>query len=184
MWLRLWTAAPATFYGAEMTGKTKLEARRRAREAQARANEDRATRERENVEDAATYVVAVDKLREIDAWETARLAAVCEQVRHEANKRRTEHRTAAHTALTRMQHRGGTLTLIAELTGAGFAEIRAVLRYAVQVESRTATGIAVGVSPDGGSVASLTTGATPTPPADVESHGAADRQTAHRSVSH
>jgi hypothetical protein len=128
MWLRLWTAAPATFYGAEMTGKTKLEARRRAREAQARANEDRATRERENVEDAATYVVAVGKLREIDAWETARLAAVCEQVRRDADTRRTEHQAAARDSLTRMQRRGETLTMITELTGEDFAEIRAMLR--------------------------------------------------------
>lgn len=37
--------------------KARRQSRRRAREAQARANEHRATRERDNVEDAATYVV-------------------------------------------------------------------------------------------------------------------------------
>lgn len=98
MWLRWWPATPATFYGADMTGKTKLQARRRAREAQARANEHRATRERDNVEDAATYVVAIDKLREIDAWEVARLAAVCEQVRREAET------PAPNTEAQPMQH--------------------------------------------------------------------------------
>lgn len=138
MWLWWWTAEPTTLYGADMTGKTKLEARRRAREAQARANEHRVTRERENVEDAATYVVAADKLREIDTWETARLAAACEHVRREADKRRTEHRDAARAALTRMQRRGETLTTITELTGEGFAEIRAMLRHASKPETVTA----------------------------------------------
>jgi hypothetical protein len=154
MWLWWWTAAPTTLYGADMTGKSKLEARRRAREAQARANEHRATRERENVEDAATYVVAADKLREIDAWETARLAAACEHVRREADKRRTEHRAAARSALTRMQHRGETLTMITELTGEGFAEIRAMLRRAPTTENPTAPSALTIQSSDGDSATS------------------------------
>jgi hypothetical protein len=122
-----------------MTGKTKLEARRRAREALARANTERAQRERDNVEDAATYVVAAEKLRDIDARETERLASLHEQVRLEAAKRRTEHRADAAAALARMQRRGETLTMITELTGEGFAEIRAMLRHSSPSESRTAS---------------------------------------------
>ncbi|MCV7180423.1 hypothetical protein [Mycolicibacterium murale] len=153
-----------------MTGKAKLQARRRAREAQARANEHRATRERENVEDAATYVVAVDKLREIDAWEVSRLAAVCEQVRREAETRRTEHRAASRAALTRMQRRGETLTMITELTGESVAVIRATLRRAPSAQDHTAPTI---VAISGASDDATTSGvmvAVPTPVKDTPPH--------------
>ncbi len=161
MWLWWWTAATAALYGAGMTGKTKLEARRRAREAQARANEHRVIRERENVEDAATYVVAADKLREIDAWETARLAAVCGHVRRVADKRRAEHRAAARAALTRMQRRGETLTMITELTGEGFAEIRAMLRHAPTMENLSARSAVTALDADDNAAISGGTDAVP-----------------------
>jgi hypothetical protein len=95
---------------------SKVEARRRVREAQARANEARAQRERANVDDAATLVVAVGKVGEVDAWETARLAQARDQVRAEANRKRVYHRTEAAAAIARMQQRGETLATIAELT--------------------------------------------------------------------
>jgi hypothetical protein len=108
---------------------SKVEARRRVREAQARANEERAQRERANVEDAATCMVAAGRVSEVDAWETERLAQVREQVRAEANRRRADHRTEAGAAIARMHDRGETLATIAELAGVGVGEIRA-LRYA------------------------------------------------------
>src|SRR5258705_464010 len=121
MWLWWWAGGPIATYGAGMAGSntSKVEARRRVREAQARANEARAQRERANVDDAATLVVAVGKVGEVDAWETERLAQARDQVRAEANRKRVDHRTEAAAAIARMQQRGETLAMIAELTGAG-----------------------------------------------------------------
>jgi hypothetical protein len=122
-----------------MAGNTsKVEARRRVREAQARANETRAQRERANVDDAATLVVAVGKVGEVDAWETERLTQVRDQVRAEANRKRVDHRTEAAAAIARMQQRGETLATIAELAGASVGEIRALLRHAPKAENHTA----------------------------------------------
>jgi hypothetical protein len=123
----------------DMAGNTsKVEARRRVREAQARANEARAQRERANVDDAATLVVAVGKVGEVDAWETERLTQVRDQVRAEANRKRVDHRTEAAAAIARMQQRGETLATIAELSGASVGEIRALLRHAPKAEKHTA----------------------------------------------
>jgi hypothetical protein len=122
-----------------MAGNTsKVEARRRVREAQGRANEARGQRERANVDDAATLVVAVGKVSEVDAWETERLAQARDQVRAEANRKRVDHRTEAVAAIARMQQRGETLATIAELTGASVGEIRALLRHAPKAEKHTA----------------------------------------------
>lgn len=107
-----------------------MEARKRAREATRRANEARAAREKANIENAANYMVAKAKLAEIDAWETKRLAAVTEQVRAEANKRRAGTRTEAGAAIKLLQENGETLTTIAELTGDSIGEVRAMLRHA------------------------------------------------------
>jgi hypothetical protein len=139
MWQWWWAGAPVATYGAGMAGNTsKVEARRRVREAQARANEARAQRERANVDDAATLVVAVGKVSEVDAWDTERLAQARDQVRAEANRKRVDHRTEAGSAIARMQQRGETLATIAELTGAGVGEIRALLRHVPKAERRTA----------------------------------------------
>jgi hypothetical protein len=142
MWLRWWAGARVAPYCAGMAANTsKVEARRRVREAQARANEERAQRERANVEDAATCMVAAGRVSEVDAWETERLAQVREQVRAEANRRRADHRTEAGAAIARMQDRGETLATIAELAGVGVGEIRAMLRYAPRTENHTAGAI-------------------------------------------
>jgi hypothetical protein len=140
MWLWWWAGGPVATYGADMAGRntSKVEARRRVREAQIRANEARAQREKANVDDAATLVVAVGKVGEVDAWETERLAQARDQVRAEANRRRVEHRAEAAAAVARMQQRGETLATIAELTGASVGEIRALLRHAPKAEKRTA----------------------------------------------
>jgi hypothetical protein len=118
-----------------MAGNTsKVEARRRAREALARINESRAQRERANVDDAATFMVAVGKVTEVDAWESERLAVVREHVRAEASRRRANCGAEAGVAVARMQKRGETLATIAELAGLGTSEIRAMLRYAPKPE--------------------------------------------------
>ncbi|MCV7152601.1 hypothetical protein [Mycolicibacterium pyrenivorans] len=119
-------------------GTSKVEARRRAREATRRANVARAAREKANIENAANYMVAKARLVEIDAWETQRLAAVTDQVRDAANKRRAGTRAEAGAAVKLLQESGETLTTIAELTGDGIGEVRAMLRHAPKVEERSA----------------------------------------------
>jgi hypothetical protein len=125
----------ATYGAAMVTNTSRVEARRRVREAQARANEARAQRERGNVEDAATFMVATGRVSEVDAWESERLAQVREQVRAEATRRRADHRAEAGAAVARMQQRGETLATIAELAGVGVGELRAMLRYAPKTET-------------------------------------------------
>jgi bacillopeptidase F (M6 metalloprotease family) len=99
MWLWWWAGGPVATYGAGMAGNnSKVEARRRVREAQARANEARAQRERANVDDAATFIVAVGKVTEVDAWESERLAVVREHVGAEASRRRADCRAEAGVA--------------------------------------------------------------------------------------
>ena len=130
---------PVAFKVQVMTaaGTSKVEARRRAREATRRANEAPAARDKANIENAANYMVAKATLAEIDAWETERLAAVTEQVRAEANKRRAGTRAEACAAVRLLQESGETLATIAELTGDGIGEVRAMLRRALKTEERT-----------------------------------------------
>ena len=131
---------PVAFTVQVMTaaGTSKGEARRRAREVTRRANEARAAWEKAaNIENAANYMVAKARLAEIDAWETERLAAVTEQVRAEANKRRAGTRAEAGAAVRLLQESGETLATIAELTGDGIGEVRAMLRRAPKTEERT-----------------------------------------------
>ena len=47
---------------------TKVEARKRVREAQIKANEARAERERQNIEDTATLLVELGRLGGVDQW--------------------------------------------------------------------------------------------------------------------
>jgi hypothetical protein len=131
-------------------GTSKVEARRRVREATRRANEARATREKANIENAANYMVAKARLAEIDVWETERLAAVTEGVRAEAAKRRAGTRAEAGAAVRLLQESGETLTTIAELTGDGIGEVRAMLRHAPKAEKATARAVSDSVGGDGG----------------------------------
>lgn len=141
MWLWWWPGRPEASRVPTMTaaGTSKVEARRRAREATRRANEARAARERANIENAATYIVAKTKLAAVDTWERERLAQLRDQVRAEANKRRAVHRAEAGAALKLMQGNGETLTTIADLTGDGIGEIRAMLRHAPKPEKPMAS---------------------------------------------
>jgi hypothetical protein len=60
------------------------------REVQTKAHLERAQRERENVEDTATFVVSHARVAGVDEWESERAA----QVAAEAARRREEHRLA------------------------------------------------------------------------------------------
>ncbi|WP_235892894.1 hypothetical protein [Mycolicibacterium hodleri] len=118
---------------------SKVQARRRAREATRRANEARAARDKANIEDAANYLVAVGRIAEVKTWRKGRLGQLRDQVEAEAGKRVAVHRAEAGAAIVRMQERGETLATIASRTEAGIGEVRAMLRHAPQSEKATAT---------------------------------------------
>lgn len=101
-------------------------ARRRVREAQAKAREQRARRERENVEDIATFVVACSRLAAVDTWEAERTA----QINAEADRRRDEQRQVAAAAVARMHGRGEKVENIAALAEATESEVRSYLKLA------------------------------------------------------
>ncbi|WP_228032088.1 hypothetical protein [Mycolicibacterium sp. P9-22] len=116
---------------------TKVEARRRAREATRRANEERAAQDKANIEDAADFLVAVGKLADVETWMTERLTQLRAQVDAEAAKRVAGHRAKAGAAVTRMQGRGETLTTIAARTDVGIGIVRAMARHAPKSEKST-----------------------------------------------
>jgi len=145
---------------AKRTASIKLEARRRAREAQSKANADRAQRDRANVEDIATWTVAVGKVGEADAWETERLAAVGDQVRTEAARRRAAARAQGSAAIARMQERGETLATIAGLAGMGVGVIRTWSRYSPNTEKPTTERASDALGPDSESSSDATAGAS------------------------
>ena len=105
---------------------SKTEARKKVREAQAKANEARQERERHNVDDAASFLVELGRLAAVDEWEQGRVA----EIRAEGERRRHEHRQEGAAAVSRMLERGETLTAIAELAGVKVSEVRAVLKSA------------------------------------------------------
>ena len=105
---------------------SKTEARKKVREAQAKANEARLERERHNVDDAASFLVELGRLAAVDEWEQGRVV----EIRAEGERRRHEHRQAGAAAVSRMQERGETLTAIAELAGVKVSEVRVVLKSA------------------------------------------------------
>src|SRR5271155_99784 len=107
-------------------GEYQLENRspQKVREAQARANEARLERERQNVDDAASFLVELGRLVAVDEWERGRVVAI----RAEGERRRHEHRQAGAGAVSRMLDRGETLAAIAELAGVKVSDVRAVLK--------------------------------------------------------
>jgi hypothetical protein len=106
---------------------SKSAARKKVREAQARANEARQERERLNVDDAASFLVELGRLAAVDAWEQGRVA----EIHAEGERRRHEHRQEGAAAASRMLERGATAVAIAELAGVKVSEVRAVLKTAV-----------------------------------------------------
>jgi hypothetical protein len=103
---------------------SKNAARKKVREAQARANEARQECERLNVDDTASFLVELGRLAAVDEWEQDRIEAI----RAEGNRRRHGHRRTGAAALSRMVDRGETLTAIAKLAGVKVREVRAVLK--------------------------------------------------------
>ena len=84
--------------------QSKSQARKRVREAQARANEERAQRNRANVDDMATFLVARTRLAGVDAWEAERVA----QIGLDADRRRDEHRSEGAAAIARIKGAPGS----------------------------------------------------------------------------
>ncbi|WP_174400718.1 hypothetical protein [Mycolicibacterium sphagni] len=119
-------------------GNSKVEARRRAREATRRANEARAARDKANIDDAADLLVAVGKIAEIETWKKERLAQLREQVDAEAAKRVAVQRAKAGAAVARMQDRGETLATVAARTDIGIGVVRTMLRHAPKGEAAVA----------------------------------------------
>lgn len=112
-------------YGSAMVNiNSKSEARKRVREAQVKANEARLERERQNVDDAASFLVELGRLAAVDEWERNRIL----EIRAEGERRRHEHRQVGAAAVARMQGRGETHAAIAELAGIKVGEVRAVLK--------------------------------------------------------
>src|SRR5271156_3178785 len=105
---------------------SKNAARKKVREAQARANEARQERERLNVDDAASFLVELGRLAAVDEWEQGRVA----EIHAEGERRRHEPRQEGAAAVSRMLDRGETLAAIAELAGVKVSEVRAVLKSA------------------------------------------------------
>lgn len=118
-------------------GTSKLEARRRAVEANRRANEARAARDKANIKDATTFMYEVGKIAEVETWKKERLAQLRAQVDAEAAKKVATHRAKAGAAVARMQDRGETLTTIAENTDVGIGIVRTMLRHAPKDEKPT-----------------------------------------------
>ncbi|HUO39939.1 MAG TPA: hypothetical protein VMU34_19800 [Mycobacterium sp.] len=104
--------------------QNKAAARRAVREAHARAQEERARRERENIEDLAAFLVARDRLAAVDEWQAERVAGILA----EAARRRDEHRVVAATAVCRIHERGGAVIDIARLTSVSEMEVRGYLK--------------------------------------------------------
>lgn len=115
-------------------------ARRAVREVHARAQEARARRERENIEDLAVFLVARDRLAAVDGWEAERVAAIAV----EAARRRDGHRDIAASAVGRIRGRGEAVADIARLTGVTAMEVRGYLKACGARPSGDAAGNADG----------------------------------------
>jgi len=91
--------------------QSKSQARRVVREAQAEANEQRAQRDRDNVDDMAAFLVARTRLAGVDECQAERVS----QIGLEADRRRDEHRSECAAAVQRIRGRGESVGTIAAL---------------------------------------------------------------------
>ena len=96
-----------------MNSNAKLLARRRARDAQATANEKRYRRDRANADDATTIRAMLRRVGAIDAWERRRLDQAAAHVHADAIHRRGRYFADMQAAVDRMRERGQTLAAIA-----------------------------------------------------------------------
>ena len=106
--------------------QSKSQARRVVREAQAKANEQRAQRDRDNVDDMAVFLVARTRLAGVDEWQAERVA----QSALEADRRRDEFRAEGAKALERIRGRGESVGAIAALANVSESEVRSFLKTA------------------------------------------------------
>jgi hypothetical protein len=107
-----------------MNIQSTAEARQAVRGVRTKAQAERAQRERDNVEDTATFVVARARVAEVDEWEAERVA----QVAAEAARRRDEQRLAGAAAVARIRGRGESVSEIAALAQTTETEVRAYLK--------------------------------------------------------
>jgi hypothetical protein len=125
--------------------QSKSQARKMVREAQARANEERAQRDRDNVDDMATFLVARTRLAGVDEWQAERVA----QIGREADRRREEHRGDAAAALARIRGRGESIAALAQLAIISEGEVRSYLKSASRAGARRPRCTAVPSPEDG-----------------------------------
>ncbi|CPR56911.1 hypothetical protein [Mycobacteroides abscessus] len=117
--------------------ESRSDVRRKVREAQTRAQQERLKRESDNREDMVAFLLAEQKLRAVDGWEVEHLA----QVRGEAEQRRHEQRVEGAKALARLKAREETIKDIAALGDVPEKLVRSYLKLAAQTPSvRDATG--------------------------------------------
>lgn len=128
--------------------ESKSDVRRKVREAQTRAQQERIQREVANREDMVAFLLAEQKLEAVDEWERERRA----QVHGDAEQRRHEQRIAGAKALARMQERGETVRDIAALGDVPEKKVRSYLKLVKQLQERSAGAITSGPQPlgDGG----------------------------------
>ena len=74
-----------------MSAVSKLEARRRAVEAQRRANEVRAQQDRANADDATAVRALIGRLQDVDEWQARRVAQSRQQAEAEAQRMRSRY---------------------------------------------------------------------------------------------
>lgn len=111
--------------------ESRSDVRRKVREAQTRAQQERLKRESDNREDMVAFLLAEQKLRAVDGWEAEHLA----QVRGEAEQRRHEQRVEGAKALARLKARGETIKDIAALGDVSEKLVRSYLKLAAQTPS-------------------------------------------------
>lgn len=106
--------------------QSKSQARRVVREAQAKANEHRAQRDRDNLDDMAVFLVARTRLAGVDQWQAERVA----QIALDADRRRDEFRAEGAKALARIRGRGESVGAIAALANVSASEVRSFVKTA------------------------------------------------------
>ena len=120
-----------------MNIQSMAEARKAVRGVRTKAQAERARRERDNVEDTATFVVARARVAGVDEWEAERVA----QVAAEAARRRDEHRLVGAAAAARIRGRGESVSEIAALAQTTETEVRAHLKLAAAAGAATAPAV-------------------------------------------
>jgi hypothetical protein len=106
--------------------ESRSDVRRKVREAQTRAQQERLKRESDNREDMVAFLLAEQKLQAVDDWEAEHVA----QVHGDAEQRRHEQRVEGAKALARMKARGETIKDIAVLGGVPEKLVRSYLKLA------------------------------------------------------